>query len=153
MKRGQRRKSEPVKVAAPELQALLDDVREACKSSDKEGLQEAAAAIAAAINLPLDGEKVRLRYKFCSDGGKTLDRHKDIGGSVAELAEFISDRYQSWSYTYFMDGLPDQSTERIIGIEWKRYPKREVEPYKPAIVASNVYDDDENPVDIWNDWK
>lgn len=153
MKRGQRRKLEPVMVASPELQKLLDDAREACKSSDKEGLQEAAAAIAAVISLPLDGEKVRLRYKFCSDGGKTLDRHKDIGGSVAELADFIGERYSTWSETYSMDGLPDQSTERIIGIEWKRYPKREVEPYRPEIIASNVYDDDENPVDIWNDWK
>lgn len=153
MKKAQRRKPEPVKVAAPELQALLDDAREACKSSDKEGLQEAAAAIAAAINLPLDGEKVRLRYKFCRDGGETWDRHKDIGGSVAELADFIGERYSTWSYTYFMDGLPDQSTEKIIGIEWKRYPKREVEPYKAEIIASNVYDDDENPVDIWNDWR
>lgn len=153
MKRAQRRKPEPVKVASQELQKLLDEAREACKSSDKEGLQEAAAAIAAAISLPLDGEKVRLRYKHCSDGGTAYDHKKEIKASVPELAEFISDRYQTWSETYTNIGQADKSTERIIGVEWKRYPKREVEPYKPEIIASNIYDDDENPVDIWNDWK
>lgn len=153
MKRGQRRKSEPVKVAAPELQKLLDEAKDAYKARDKEALQKASAAIAAEINFPLDGEKTRLRYKVVSDDGKPWDGHMDIGASIDGIAEFISDRYQTWSETYTNIGQADKSTERIIGVEWKRYPKREIEPYKPEIVASNVYDDDENPVDIWNDWK
>ncbi len=153
MKRGQRRKPEPVMVASPELQKLLDEAKAAYKAREKEALQKASSAIAAEIKLPLDGESTRLRYKVVSDDGEPWDGHMDVSASIDGIAEFISDRYQTWSETYTNVGQVDKSTQRIIGLEWKRFPKKEVEPYKLQIIASNIYDDDENPVDIWNDWK